>query len=186
MAASTGLITTKQFLALPDRPDAGGNRVKQELICGEIVEMPVPSRRHDIAKNEICRVLTLFLEVNPGLGFRAFVELAYAVSGRDTFVPDVSVVQKSRVYHEAGRIVTGAPEIAIEVVSPAETVGHIRAKINAYLRHGSRSVWIVYPEETLIEIHTTQGVREIKGDQTLEDESLPGFSETAAKLRQGL
>jgi hypothetical protein len=38
--ATTTLITSAEFLARPDEFDQNGNLVKEELIGGEIVQMP--------------------------------------------------------------------------------------------------------------------------------------------------
>jgi len=67
------------------------------------------------------------------------------------------------------------------VVSPTDTVGGIRKKIKAYLGHGAVSVWIFY-EEGSIAVHTATGVRELTGDQPLEDPLLPGFSVPVSKF----
>jgi Uma2 family endonuclease len=44
---ATALLTSEQYLALPDEFDKNGNRVKDELIGGEVVRMPPASRVHD-------------------------------------------------------------------------------------------------------------------------------------------
>lgn len=171
---------------MPDKYDASGNRIKEELIRGEIVGMPTPSRWHDIIKNKVSRVLAGFLEAHPDVGLDAYIEIAYAVNEENTFVPDVSVIQESRAYAGSDRIITRAPEIAIEVVSPSETVMHLKAKIAAYLANGSRSVWVVFPDDKSIEIHTAQDVREVRGSQPIQDEMLPGFSEPVSRFFEGL
>lgn len=175
-------MTSEQFLALPQQYDANGNRIKEELIAGEIVAMARPSQLHDIVKNRICRLLLAFLTARRELGLEAFVEIAYEVTETDTFGPDVSVVRSARLLREGERIIPGAPEIAIEVVSPTDTYVHLKSKIRAYLANGSGAVWVAYPEEKLIEVHTTDGMREIKGEQILANELLPEFSQPAASF----
>ena len=184
--ATTGLITTEQFLAMPEQYDASGNRIKSELIAGEIVFVAFASRLHDLVKNRIGELLLLFLAPRPSLGLRSLIEIGYDVSDQDAFAPDVSVIERSRLLEGSSRIVTGAPEIAIEVVSPTDTAIRLKHRIGAYLANGARSVWIVYPEERSVEIHTARGVREFTGDQPVEDETLPGFSHSAAGFFEGL
>jgi Uma2 family endonuclease len=185
-ASTTGLMTTEQFLALPDEFDASGNRIKQELIAGEIVCVSFASSRHDIIKNQIGESLNVFLAGSPNLGLKALIEIGFSVSGADACQPDVCVIGKTRLRESASRVLTGAPEIAIEVVSPTDTAVHLRRKIDAYLTNGSRSVWVVYPEARLIEIHTRDGVREFTGDQQIQDGVLPGFSQPAESFFEGL
>ncbi len=176
MAASTGQITVEQYFALPEQCDANGNDVKSELIAGEIVLAPLPALRHDLLKNQICDVLRSFLGENPGLSLRAFVQMGFAVTDIDALIPDGCVLNKSRLQDATSRALTGAPEIAIEVVSPSDTAVHLRHKIDNYLRNGATSVWVVYPESRSIEIHTKAGIRQFSGDQPIEDETLPGFT----------
>ncbi len=64
------LLTSNQFLALPDELDQNGNRIKVELIGGEVVRMPPASLLHDLIKNKIHELLMDFLRGNPQLTLR--------------------------------------------------------------------------------------------------------------------
>jgi Uma2 family endonuclease len=172
---TTALVTSEQYLALPDEFDQNGNRIKDELIGGEIVKMPPASQVHDLIKNQIHLILVEYLRANPSLGLRSLVEIGARISKHDTFVPDVSIVKRERRDPQA-RIFQGAPDLAIEVVSPADRAPRLQAKVEAYLANGSHSVWVVYPASRSVLIHTSQSVREFKADQSIEDSFLPGFS----------
>jgi Uma2 family endonuclease len=173
MATST-MMTSAEFLARPDEFEQSGNRIKDELIGGEIVRKAEPSSWHDVTKNNIGDALAFHLWAHGELGLRSLIEIAFKVTEHDTFRPDVSVVRTERLAEE-GRILKGAPEIAVEVISPTDTVDKIREKIAAHLENGASSVWIFY-RDGLVSVHTATGVRELKGDQPLEDPLLPGFS----------
>jgi len=177
--AATTLLTSDQFLAMPEEFDQYGNRIKDELIGGEVVKMPPASYLHDRVKNRINRLLIRYLDANPAIPLDSLVEIGALIGNHDAFIPDVSVVQRSRL-PGAGRIFQGAPDLAIEVVSPSDTEKHLKRKIDAYLEAGSQSVWIVYPEARSIMIHTSDSVRELKGNQSIEDQLLPGFSTPVA------
>jgi Uma2 family endonuclease len=81
---------------------------------------------------------------------------------------------------EKHKYIQGAPELAIEVVSPSESAAYLRIKTEAYLANGSRSVWIVFPEVRSVMVYAADSVRELKGDQPITDPLLPGFSTPVA------
>jgi Uma2 family endonuclease len=104
----------------------------------------------------------------------SLVEMGAVVSKYDTFVLDVSVVKCER-FSGVDRVFRGAPDLAIEVVSPSDTVIRLKAKVDAYLQGGSNTVWVVFPESCSVTIYSGGSLRELKGDQVIEDPLLPGF-----------
>lgn len=173
--AATTLLTSDQFLALPDELDQNGNRLKVELIGGAIVPMAQPSYFHDRIKNRINRLLILYLHANPHLPLDAVVEIGTHVSDYDTFVSDVAIV-RTGVQPLSSRIYRGSPEIAIEVVSPSDTAKHVKQKVHAYLKGGAKSVWVVYPEGRFVEVCREGQIEDLTADQSITDPLLPGFS----------
>jgi len=172
---ATALLTSEQYLALPDEFNKSGNRVKDELIGGEVVKVPPPSRTHDRIKNRINRILVRYFDAHTESPFDTLVEIGFKISKHDTFVPYVSVIARNRLLGEE-RIIPGAPELAIEVVSPDETARHLKNKVDAHLAGGSRSVWVVFPDSKSVMVHTSDSVRELKAGQKIDDLLLPGFS----------
>jgi Uma2 family endonuclease len=104
----------------------------------------------------------------------SLVEMGAEVSKRDVFVPDVSLVKIDRYSDE--RIFRGAPELAIEVVSPSDTTERLKTKVDTYLRGGSNTVWVVFPDSRSVTTYSGDSIRELKGDQIIDDPRLPGFS----------
>ena len=176
---ATALVTSEQYLALPDQFDQNGNRIKDELIGGEIVEMPTPSQLHDLVKNEISLILSQFLLANKNLGLKSVVEMGVRLDRFNVVIPDVCVVRRARI-DPAARIFEGAPDLAVEVVSPADTASKLKAKVDAYLANGSQSVWVVFADAQSVMVYCGNSVREFKARQLIEDPVLPGFSASVA------
>jgi Uma2 family endonuclease len=174
--AATTLLTSDQFLAMPEELDQNGNALIRELINGEVVTMPHAAQRHDIIRSNVFEALIVYLGGNRGLGLKAFPDAQFIVTGNDAFIPDLSVLSIIRLNPN----ISGAPELAIEVVSPSESAAYLRIKTEAYLANGSRSVWIVFPEVRSVMVYTRDSVREFKGGQYIEDPLLPGFSTPVA------
>jgi Uma2 family endonuclease len=61
------------------------------------------------------------------------------------------------------------------VISPTDTAAGIKRTIKAYLENGAASVWIFYDDGSVM-AHSASQVRELHGDQKLEDPLLPKFS----------
>lgn len=173
--ATTTLVTSEQYLAMPDEFDPSGNRIKDELIGGEIVRVAQPSRVNDLIKNAINELLISYLRSRPDLGLRSLVEIGTGISDLDVFVPDVSLIRRERLQKE-GRIFLGSPDIAIEIVSPSDTAKHLKRKVDAYLQGGAKSVWVVYPDSKSVQVHSGDSTREFKADQKIQNPLLPGFS----------
>jgi len=180
--AATTLLTSDQFLALPEECDQNGNAVHQELIHGEVVTMPHAAQRHDIIRGNILGLLFAYLLPRGEIGLRALPDAAFVVSGNDTFVPDACVIAIDRLDPGNHKYIQGAPEIAIEVVSPSESAAYLKIKTDTYLANGSRSVWIVFPEVRSVMIYTGDAVREVKGQQSISDPLLAGFSCSVAEF----
>ena len=148
---ATALLTSEQYLSLPEEFDQNGNRIKDELIAGEIVKMPPPSQKHDRIKNRINRLLNLYLDKNPELAVESLGEMGAEVSQRDVFVPDVSLVKLDRYSDE--RIFRGSPELAIEVVSPSDTARVSKPRWIPTFKAGANTVWVVFPESRSVTIY---------------------------------
>ena len=143
--------------------------------------MSPPLRVHDLIKNKINQTILIYLQANRQLKLRTLVAIGYEVSIHDTFVPDVSVINRDRLGGE-GRVIRGAPDLAIEVVSPSDTANHLKNKVDAYLHNGAKTVWVVFPDSRSVMIHTLDSVRELKADQKIEDALLPGFSAAVSEF----
>jgi Uma2 family endonuclease len=173
---ATALLTSEQYLSLPEEFDQNGNRIKDELIGGEVVKMPPSFELHNVVRGNIVQALIEYMLSNRRLGLNVFAELAYVVSKHDTLVPDGSVVRTDRLSPRKQKYTPGAPDLAIEVVSPSDKASHLNAKVDAYLKGGSKTVWVVYPDTRSLMIFSGDTVRDLRGEQLIDDLLLPGFS----------
>jgi Uma2 family endonuclease len=71
----------------------------------------------------------------------------------------------------------GAPDLAVEVLSPSDTVEEIEEKVDDYLSAGARLVWVVNPRRKTVTIHRTGADPVIRREQdSLDaDDVVPGF-----------
>ena len=173
-------MTVDEFLKLPEVEGE-----KMELIHGEAVSMAYAGFLHERVKSNLIKILSAWLGQNP-FG-QVFAETTYRMDGEEGLAPDLSVLRNKRLTPVTKDLPLGAPDLAIEVVS-SETAARLRTKIRLYLKYGSKAVWVVYPEERMIEVHRAiDHVTILEQDQILEDhDALPGFSTPVAAIFEGL
>jgi Uma2 family endonuclease len=96
--------------------------------------------------------------------------------------PDVAFVRSGRTL-PPDKLPEGAPDLAIEVISPTNTPREIDQRVSDFFAAGSTRVWRVYPEHREVYVHGLAGVVCRRGDDTLDDpELLPGFSVKVSTL----
>lgn len=180
MGTTTALLTVDAFLKLPDIEEQ-----RVELIQGEVVDMGSGGSIHETVKSNLIGIVRDWLKDHP-IG-TLFVETGYRIDNYNSLVPDLSVLSSDRVKRGLQDLLRGAPELAIEVVS-SETAARLRTKVRLYLKHGSKAVWVVYPEERTLEIHgANRQIITLEQDQGLEGhDALPGFSIPVSAIFEGL
>jgi Uma2 family endonuclease len=93
--------------------------------------------------------------------------------------PDVAFVRKGRLSAVHGKgFGKGAPDLAVEIFSPSDSVRQLMRKVKQYFAAGCHTVWIVYPERREIQILEATGVDRLlgPGDTIQAPELLPGFA----------
>lgn len=126
-----------------------------ELIAGEIYVTPSPSRAHQRA---VLRLGALLLAHE-----RRSREGQALVAPFDVRLPTGDVVQPDVVFvrHEGATVssngILGAPDLVIEVVSPAHPMRDRIVKRALYARSGVPEYWIVDPDERSIEVLSLEG-----------------------------
>jgi Uma2 family endonuclease len=180
MGTTTTLVTVQEFLALPE-PE--GERI--ELIGGEVVSMGRGGAGHEWVKANLILLLAGWVKQNPSLVLLS--ETTFQLDEYTSPIPDLSLLSRSRKPARMTGWLQGAPDVAIEVVS-SETAAHLETKIELYLAHGSKSVWVVYPERQVVRIFDRSGNAKIfERNQTLEDSAvLPGFRAPVSAIFEGI
>jgi|HubBroStandDraft_6_1064221.scaffolds.fasta_scaffold1385277_1 Uma2 family endonuclease len=180
MGATTTLITVEEFLKLPE---VEGERL--ELVNGEVISMPLSGQPHEVTKSNLIMLLAPWAVLNPGL--RVFCEAACQVGEANCLIPDISLISSSRIMPGSRGVFQTAPELAIEVVS-SEAAARLEDKIELYLSHGSKSVWVVYPSKRTVRVFDINGGARLFGNgQPLVDPNvLPGFSIPTSAIFEGV
>lgn len=177
MATKT-LLTVEEFLRLPE--SVGTQDVRYELVEGELITVSPGLLPHNLIRDGVLTILKAFVKSRK-LGV-VVSEQAFQLSERTVRVPDVAFVRSGRPL-ATDRPIQGAPDLAVEVLSPTNSAREMDQRISDYFAAGCRRVWVVYPEDREVYIHGLAGVARRRGDDLLEDaELLPGFAVKVAEL----
>lgn len=102
---------------------------------------PIPSRRHSLVQSNI----VFLLKQQYSSRYRALSELTLRLRS-EKYVPDISLYYADAFdWNEEEVEVYVPPLLAIEIVSPSQSIDEMKAKADKYLASGVRSVWIVLP-----------------------------------------
>ncbi len=177
--ATTTLMTWESFEKLPD-----GDGLHRELIEGELQILPPVKLGHSkVAK----RMFKALLPAEDLAGGQVYFEAGFKLSAdRASWIqPDVSFVRTERVRAtpDAGYFL-GAPELAIEVVSPSESAADLHRKVELLLKAGALAVWVLYPAQREVRVFLPGGVscRKGIGDTLSMPELLPSWEFPIARL----
>lgn len=173
MGETKTLITADQLwtMSLPNE--------RVELSDGELIRMPAAGFEHGFVATNVLLALSKFVR-NRDLGAVLCAETGYKLGEHTMRDPDVSFVSKERLA-ALGRPLgfwPGAPDLAVEVVSPGDCASDLQKKIQEYFQAGTKLVWAVYPQ--LQEVHVYRSPKDIRvveaQDNLGGEDVLPGFS----------
>jgi Uma2 family endonuclease len=173
------LMTEADYLNITDAT------CKHELVAGVIVAEPFPAPRHDRITRQLLRLLEAFVEPR-GLG-EVFGNTGFVLARDPDTIrgPDLSFVSRERLSaFDATRYFRGAPDLAIEILSPSNRPGVMHAKVADYFAAGARMVWVVDPERRSVTTYRTLlAPRRLEAHDTLDGEDvLPGFAIQVAAI----
>jgi Uma2 family endonuclease len=168
-----GHWTYSHYAALPE----DGQRY--EIVDGVLYMAPSPSGSHQDSVLGIAAALRAYMKAtsNGKVWVAPFdVELA-----PDTIVqPDVLILLKQNLSRYRESRIIGAPDLVVEVASPATAIYDRRVKYDAYAQAGIPEYWIVDPAAKTVEVlvleadvYHSQGV--FRGTATLPSTIVPDF-----------
>jgi Uma2 family endonuclease len=181
MSTTATLMTAEELIRLPR------GQFRYELIDGELKQMSPAGHNHGRIAMRLSAPLAFYVG-EKGLGEVYAAETGYKLkSNPDTVrAPDVSFIEQKRVNNvgEAKGYFPGAPDLAVEVLSPEDAVSGIEQKMGEWLDAGSRLVWVVSPKMRTVTVYRSRtDIRVLTEKDLLDGGSVvPGFEFPIAKL----
>jgi Uma2 family endonuclease len=174
-------MTTAEYLATPE------SVLPTELDHGRFLVRDAPSIWHQDAVGNIYTALRQHLAANgEGRVWMAPVDVVLDFDNAVVVQPDVVVVTNGRMDRVTSRV-NGAPDLAVEVLSPLPRVGQIHQKLNWFARYGVRECWVVHLDSRRVDVLNFEGGataahRVYSADHALDSTVLPSFTPTIERL----
>jgi Uma2 family endonuclease len=181
MSTTTRPMTAGELFVLP------GDGMRHELIKGQLTTMNPAGSEHGLVIDNIWWQLSLFVRSHSaGRLFAAETGFVLAHDPDTVRAPDVAFIRQARIDAEGvpKTFYPGAPDLAVEVLSPNDRPGEVERKVQDWLTNGTQLVWVVDPAVRTVTIH--QQANEsimLAEDVTLTGEPLlPGFTCSVAEI----
>jgi Uma2 family endonuclease len=149
-AAQRNLLTADD---LTKQPHDG---TRYELVKGILRKMPPAGFEHGICAAEIGSRLNVHVRTHQ-LGYVCGAETGFKIAQNPDTVraPDAAFVRQASIERQG--IVKGywegAPDLAIEVISPGDTYAEVAEKVEEWLAAGCTMVWVINPRRETVEVY---------------------------------
>jgi Uma2 family endonuclease len=152
-----------------------------ELIYGIAYAMAAPNTAHQAISMRLSGEFYIFLKGKKCQPFAApfDVRLFYEEDESDDTVvqPDLVVVCDPEKLGKEG--CRGAPDLAVEILSPSNTLIEMMRKLDLYLEAGVKEFWVIDPERKQVLMYRlAEGkyiLQNYGGKDTVKSEALPGL-----------
>jgi len=173
MAPSLQITTAEELLATPEIG-------RSELVRGKLILMPLAGFEHGLIASRLGSDLGEFVKCN-SLGVVVGLGTGFQIAHDPDTVraPDVGFVCADRVPSETTTgFFQGAPDLAVEVLSPNDRASAVTAKVQDWLAADCRGVWVVDPATKTVTIYRSLDriVVLSQSDILSDDDLLPNFS----------
>ncbi len=179
MSVQTCLLTYDDLLMTPD----DGNRY--EIIDGELLVAPSPDPEHQGYSVELTLLIGAHIRQHR-LGRFFHAPLDVRLSPHDIVQPDLIFIRSDRlrIYRRRG-VVEGAPDLAVEIISPSSRTIDPGRKFDLYQRAGVPEYWLVDPLRRTVRIFTLVDKRYVEvepANERLASIVIPGLVVDPAAL----
>jgi len=139
-------VTYEEWLRMPEVEDA-----IEEVVDGEIQIMPPAKSKHVWVVARLTAALLSQLDASRAVVFTGSFGLIIRKAPLTSRVPDLAVFEIATLVEQDGYF-HSAPQLLVEVLSPANTRRERERKLADYASLGVPEVWVVSPEARTVEV----------------------------------
>jgi Uma2 family endonuclease len=173
MSTQACLITAEDLWNMP------GDQ-HRELVRGELRTMAPSGGEHGAIINNLAFVLTSHVrQARLGVVFGAETGFVLARDPDVVRGADVAFVQAARIPATGipKKFWEGAPDLAVEVLSPSDSLDEIEEKVDDYLRANTPLIWVLNPRRKTVTVYRPDEKPRIlsESDALTGEDVIPGF-----------
>ena len=174
MSTTLQRMTADELFTMPE------DGFRYELVKGELRKMSPAGGEHGAIIFNLSILLGQYIKANNlGQGFGAETGFKLASNPDTVRAADIAFVRRERI--PATGIPKNfwqiAPDLAVEVLSPGDTLEEVEEKVEDWLAAGTRAVWVVSPKRRSVTVYRsmTDVTRLSEADELDGGDITPGF-----------
>ena len=161
-------MSPEQYLTLPEE------KPYLEYIDGMVVQKPMPNEQHGLLAFRIGYLIQVWLDAKPA---RIGVEVRARFGELPNFrLPDLSFWRPDAPFGNQE-----PPSLAVEILSPNQSLAELRRKCEFLRSTGVETCWLIDPEQRTAELFEGRS-RKGRAVDVFAAECLPGFALPLAEL----
>ena len=150
MATTDQLVTAEELLRMPD------DGYRYELVRGELRKMAPAGHLHGRIAINVTTPLDRHVRAHT-LGTVYAAETGFKLASNPDIVraPDLAFIRRERV-EAVGDVEgywPGAPDLAVEVISPSDTYAEVQEKVFDWIEAGTQMVILVMPRKRAVTVY---------------------------------
>lgn len=150
MAREKLILTYQDYLQMPD------DRTRKEILGGDLYVTPAPTPLHQRVVTALVSILRAHAREH-GLGEVLVSPIDVVLSQTDVVQPDIVYIARANEQVIGEAAIQGAPDLAVEVLSPSTVKLDRGRKMELYARSGVAEYWIVDPDNRSVEVYRLEG-----------------------------
>lgn len=150
MSTKTQLVTADELLRMPR------GRFRYELVEGELRTMSPAGGAHGALAFNFSLILGSYVKAhNLGVCFGAETGFKLTSNPDTVLAPDAAFVRRERIPADGipKKFWAGPPDLAVEIMSPSDTVAEAGRKASDWLAAGTLAVWVVNPKKRTVTVY---------------------------------
>ena len=152
---SPAYLTQSKVFTYQEYSDLPEDGKRYEVINGDLIMVPGPNTDHQNASGNLEFELRMFVKKHQ-IGKVYDAPYDVVLGENNVFFPDIMFVSNENSKIITEKNITGAPDLIVEILSPATGYYDLTEKKEIYAEFGVKEYWIVDPKKQWVELYSNE------------------------------